>query len=91
MINITLEVPVFNGAFNYNWTKKSKIKTIIEWDVGDRGIVIKCNKEGLLSLANHLVNLSQAEVPEHYHIHLDEFNSLESGSISLIIEKSENP
>ncbi len=47
--------------------------------------VISANREGLLSLANHLKSL--AEEPQGSHIHLDAYNSLEEGSSELIIEK----
>ena len=49
--------------------------------------VISANREGLISLANHLTAL--AEESPGSHIHLDEHNSLEDGSIGLIIEKAE--
>ena len=48
-------------------------------------VVIRANREGLLSLANHLVSLAE-EVPGS-HIHLDEYNALEENSAELIIEK----
>lgn len=47
--------------------------------------VISANREGLISLANHLLTLSQE--PAGGHIHLDSSNSLEDGSAELIIEK----
>jgi len=49
--------------------------------------IIIANKEGLLSLANHLVNLAQDAIPKGSHIHFDDSNSLEDGSVELIIEK----
>ena len=50
-------------------------------------VTICANREGLLSMASHLLNLAQTEVPPGTHIHLDEYNSLEEGSQSIIIEK----
>jgi len=47
--------------------------------------VIRANREGLLSLADHLKAL--AEEPAGSHIHLDAFNSLEDGSAELILER----
>jgi len=38
-------------------------------------------------LANHLLNLSQENIPSGYHLHFDEYNSLENGSCDLIIQK----
>ena len=47
--------------------------------------LIRANREGLISLANHLLVL--AEEAPGCHIHFDEYNSLEDGSADLIIEK----
>ena len=41
------------------------------------------NESGLRSLAKHLLCLADTEVPVHYHIHLDESNSLEDGSFRI--------
>ena len=49
--------------------------------------VVAANREGLLSLANHLAAL--AEEPPGSHIHLDEYNALEDGSTELILERIE--
>ena len=50
-------------------------------------ILIMANKEGLISLANHLLVLAQEGVEVGTHIHLDAYNSLEEDSIDLIIER----
>ena len=50
-------------------------------------VLISANKEGLLSLAGHLTALAE-EAPGS-HIHLDQYNSLEDGSVDLIIELKE--
>ncbi len=49
--------------------------------------VLSANREGMLSLANHLTTL--AEMPSGSHLHLDEHNSLEEGSAELILEKTD--
>ncbi len=49
--------------------------------------VIRANRAGLLSLANHLRALSEA--PAGSHIHLDQWNALEDGSAELILERIE--
>ena len=49
-------------------------------------VQIKANSEGLISLANHLRTLAESTT-QGAHFHLDEFNSLEPGSVELIIEK----
>ncbi len=65
----------------------------LQWEEGfeirvraeDGSAVISGNREGLLSLSNHLKAL--AEEPAGSHLHLDENNSLEDGSAELILEK----
>ncbi len=49
--------------------------------------VIRANREGLLSLANHLRALAEASAGSH--IHLDRGNALEDGSVELILERIE--
>ncbi len=63
-----------------NWVDGFEITVHIE----DGTSVISANREGLLSLANHLRGL--AEEPPGAHIHLDAYNSLEEGSSELIFE-----
>ena len=66
---------------------------IVKWVDGfsitvkeDNGIVtISANREGLQSLAGQLATLADA-VPGD-HIHYDEYNSLEEGSVEMIIER----
>ena len=67
----------------------------IEWidgfsiNVNARGnvVTLSANRQGLLSLAKHLMTLSQE--PAGSHIHYDPHNSLEEGSDELVIEKIE--
>jgi hypothetical protein len=84
MNNITMQIPEFEWSFKFSWQENKKIKVYIE---DGRQILILSNKEWLISLANHLLNLAQDSVPNHYHIQLDEYNSLEDWSFELIIEK----
>ena len=64
-----------------HWADGYQIRARIE-----RGaMVISANREGLLSLADALVTLA-GETPGS-HFHLDEYNSLEEGSVELIIER----
>ena len=72
-----------SGGLKLDWVNGFEIKS----NVSEEGIIIKSNKEGLLSLANHLANLAQSDVPLGTHIHLDSLNSLEDGSDNIIIEK----
>ena len=64
----------------FNWVDGFEITVRI-----DNGTaVISANREGLISLANHLKSL--AEEPPGTHIHLDAYNSLEDDSSELILE-----
>jgi len=84
-MQITIDIPKYDNkkGFKFNWENNFEIKTRIENGV----IHITANKDGLLSLANHLLNLSQESIPSGYHFHLDPSNSLEEDSAELIIEK----
>ena len=62
------------------WVEGFEINVRIENDA----VVISANKEGLLSLSSHLKSL--AEEPPGTHIHMDAYNSLEEGSLELILE-----
>ena len=63
------------------WESGFRIRVRIEKNTA----VLSANREGLLSLANHLTALA-SEAPGS-HIHLDAYNALEDGSAELIIEK----
>ena len=67
-----------------NWEDGFTIKVVCE----NGAAVISANREGLISLANHLTALA-AEAPGS-HIHLDKWNSLEDGSAELVIERIED-
>ena len=62
------------------WVDGFEINTAMDHDK----IIISANREGLLSLAHQLVELADG-VPGD-HIHYDEYNSLEEGSLEMIIE-----
>lgn len=72
-----------NKGIQFNWEENF----VIEVKKEDSEIIISANNEGLISLARHLLTLAQNEVPVGAHIHLDEYNSLEEGSVDLIFEK----
>ena len=71
-----------NGMQLY-WVNGFEIRVGIQ----DGSAVVSANREGLLSLANHLAGL--AKEPPGSHIHLDEHNSLEDGSAELILVRTE--
>lgn len=81
-----LEIPDYNKhqGLRLIWEEGFRID-VKQQDIGS--IVIKANEAGLLSLARHFITLSNSSVPNGYHIHFDDMNSLEDGSCELIIEK----
>lgn len=66
---------------NINWIDGFEISVNHENDE----VVISANREGLLSLAGQLTALAEGAPGDH--IHYDDNNSLEEGSVQLIIEK----
>ncbi len=84
-MEIKIEVPDYSPerGLTSKWENGFEIETRIDNDT----IVITANKEGLISLANHLLNLAQDNVPLGCHYHFDSYNSLEDSSIALIIDK----
>lgn len=64
-----------------NWVDGFVIK--VEADCKE--IAVQANKEGLISLANQLLELAKSRPGSH--IHYDEYNSLEEGSPEVIIAK----
>jgi hypothetical protein len=82
---IKISIPEYdkNNGFEFIWEDDFEIK--VQYD--DSCVRILANKDGLLSLANHLINLAQDNFDKGYHLHYDDYNSLEEGSIELIIEK----
>lgn len=85
-MEIKLEVPEYNSniGIKYQWEPEFNLSVKFE----DNAVILMANKEGLISLANHLLNLAQEKVPSGYHLHFDENNSLEDGSPDLIIQKN---
>lgn len=72
-------------------------QTGIRWELEDdhtvstrfsyNEVVIKANHEGLISLARLFLTLAQPGTPPGSHVHVDEGNLLEDGSIRLIVER----
>lgn len=67
---------------NIRWENDFTIRT----SASEGEITIAANRAGLLSLAHILEDLA-AGLPGD-HVHLDEHNSLEDGSIALVIERA---
>ena len=79
-----IDVPIYTEkGFVFAWEEGFLIRCTIN----DYGVCIEANKEGLISLAKHMLELAQEDVPEFEHIHLDKYNSLEDNSAELTIVK----
>ena len=66
----------------FHWVDGYEITVTVD----DGAATIAANREGLLSLANHLTALAEGASGDHFH--LDAYNSLEDGSAELIVERT---
>lgn len=83
-----ISVPLYDAeGFHFVWEDGFSIRC----SINENSVWLEANREGLMSLARHLLELSQEAVPEYGHIHLDEYNSLEEASAELIIIKKNRP
>ncbi|OSZ78627.1 hypothetical protein CAP35_10360 [Chitinophagaceae bacterium IBVUCB1] len=84
-MEIKLDIPVYdkNSGIKYKWIDGFDIDVVYENEI----ITISANKEGLLSIANHFLNLAQDSVPNGCHLHFDKYNSLNENSTDLVIQK----
>jgi hypothetical protein len=85
MVEVKLEIPKYDKevGLQSGWVDGFILKT----DLIENQIQIQANKAGLISLAKQLLSLAQDETPIGCHYHLDDYDSLEAGSIELIISK----
>ena len=86
MKKIALNINEYNASrwfiFPREWDHSISIKKE-HWE-----IVLKCNRDWLVSLAQILIQLAQDDFENNYHIHLDEYWGLEDWSEQFIIQKS---
>ncbi|MGV9454744.1 Imm32 family immunity protein [Streptomyces sp. NPDC003635] len=54
-----------------------------------REVVIEANAAGLRTLAGHLLVLAGDRVPDGAHLHLEDSNGLDDGSVGLVLERSD--
>ena len=86
-MDITLEIPEYSPerGFEFKWQYYYGIKVEI---TDDKEVIISANKDGLISLATHLLTLAQDSIPPtDGHFHLTEYDALEEGSSELIVQK----
>ena len=83
--SVTLSVPKYKGSFLFDWEDGFVIRS---WKEENGAVCIEANKAGMISLARHLLEMAQDDVPEFMHFHLDGFfGPLEEGSTELILVK----
>lgn len=84
-MKIQLELPDYDikDGFISQWEDGFELK--VE-NVGSY-IQITANKEGLISLARQLLYLAQDSFQKGYHLHYDSSNSLDDGSLHLVVSK----
>ena len=87
-MNVIVKIPDYNPykGFEFSWEDGFEI----EVDLCHNGVMIKCNKAGLISLATQLITLAQDDFGNGQDIHLDKYAALEGNSIDLIIVKKEH-
>jgi hypothetical protein len=84
-MKLTIDIADYSpeSGIRLSWLPSARIDVQIDKEA----IIISGNNKGLLSLANHLLTLSQKSIPSGHHIHLDESNGLEDKSRELILLK----
>ena len=85
--SMIMNIPIYEGkGLDFIWEENSIISTKIDNDT----IVVKANRDGLVSLARHLLTLAQDNVPNNRPIDFDPECGLESGSTSIVFVKDNN-
>lgn len=88
-MKICVEVPEYRPAdgFRFVWEDGFLLQVVTDGDA----VILRGNAPGLVSLARHLLALARPDHAGGHHFHLDESNSLEAGSIELIVERIPDP
>ncbi|MEU6702130.1 Imm32 family immunity protein [Streptomyces wuyuanensis] len=73
-------------AHVFTWEADARIEVR---DLGGE-IVIEANAAGLRTLAGHLLVLAGDGVPDGSHLHLEDGNGLEKGSVGLVLERGDD-
>ncbi|MEU3447905.1 hypothetical protein AB0H29_11860 [Streptomyces thermolilacinus] len=72
-------------ALRFSWDADARI------EVRSHGgeVVIEANAAGLRTLAGHLLVLAGEGVTDGAHLHLDDGNGLDVGSVGLVLERND--
>ena len=83
-MKITLEIPDYDGsALDVIWEDKANYTA----EVHEQDILIKANRQALISVAKQMLYLAYNDLPAGSHIHYDEFFTQTKGNYEIIIEK----
>lgn len=82
-MDYTLDIPEYSekGGLALVWEPGSSISL----SETEGRVSLQANRAGFVSLARHLLTLAQDDVPEWCHVHLDETNAFEMGSLELVL------
>ena len=82
---VKIEIPDTEprNGMHFNWTDGWEFQSTFDHDE----VVFAANKEGLLSLANHLINLAQDQFPSGHHFHFDRGVELSDDSVAVVFMK----
>jgi len=85
---LNIEIPDSDEDFVSAWEPGFKILTQVFTSPREgQTIIVQSNSEGLISLARFFLMLAQPNVAIGKHYHFDDLNSLEEGSVELVIDK----
>ena len=82
-MKVEVDIEPYDDGISVNYIDGYEITCQKDTDA----ILIKANAEGLQQLASICWTLAQSDAPSGSHIHLDEFNFFEDGSLEVIIAK----
>ncbi|MFE7772609.1 hypothetical protein ACFU5O_01645 [Streptomyces sp. NPDC057445] len=78
-------VAVEGRGLRFSWDADARIEVR---NLGSE-VVIEANAAGLRTLAGHLLVLAGEGVPDGAHLHLEDSNGLEVGSVGLVLERND--
>ncbi|GGR61804.1 Imm32 family immunity protein [Streptomyces roseolus] len=73
------------GGLVFSWEADARIEVR---DLGGE-VVIEANAAGLRTLAGHLLVLAGDGIRDGAHLHLEDGNGLEGGSVGLVLERND--
>ena len=84
-MQIKLSIPDYDGnALDVIWEENSNYSLSVE----ENGVVLRANKQGLISLAKQMIYMAYNNLPTGSHVHYDSFfTKLNNEGVELVIEK----